>query len=41
MRIAFQGLVFGLGILVGNPLGSAYGNQGLQDGVVSGAGSMQ
>ena len=39
--VAFQGLVLGLGILVGDALGAAHGDQRLEDGVVAGAGAFQ
>ena len=39
--VALQGLVFGLGILVGHALGAAHGDQGLEDGVVGGAGAVE
>ncbi len=41
VRVAFQRLVLGLRILVGDALRAAHGNQGLEDGVVGGAGAIQ
>ena len=41
VRVAFQRLIFGLRILVGDALRAAHGDQGLEDGVVGGAGAVQ
>jgi len=39
--VAFERLVFGLGILVGDALGAADGYEGAENGVVGGAGAVQ
>ena len=41
VRVAFEGLIFGLRILVRDALRAAHGDQGLEDGVVGGAGAIQ
>ena len=39
--VALQGLIFGFGVLVGNALRAADGDQGFQNSVVSGAGTVE
>ena len=41
MSIAFQGLILGLGILIGDALRAAHRNQCFQNSVVSGAGAVE
>ena len=41
MGVTLEGLVLGFGILVGDTLAAAHGDQGFEDGVMGGAGAVE